>query len=467
MHDEGLPQPGDVFAGKYQIDRVLGRGGMGVVFAARHLQLEENVALKVLLPSLAGDAFTERFMREGRAAARIRGEHVTRVLDVGKDDRGVPYLVMEFLEGEDLASLLQRHGPLPMPMVVDCVVQVCEALAEAHGLGIVHRDLKPANLFLTTRPDGSYAVKVLDFGISKMTSGPGREALTQTSSALGSPLYMSPEQLRSAKHVDARTDIWALGIAMYELLTGTPPFIAQSVPELIVKILEEPTPSLRSLRGDIPEPLSAVAMRALSKRLEDRWSNVAEMATALAPFASPHGVVSVDRVVRIHSRSGVSRREIMSPPSSGQLPVTGPGPGISRPGIGTTGSSISSGFNAPVPSSPRPNRSAIPVIMGAAGLLLLFGSVALITVLKFAGAKPERAAASSVTANVETPAPPPPAPVEPQTAAPVASAAPVVSDAGAPAAEAAPASKRSRSGSPRTTSPHTPAPARTADSRFD
>jgi len=204
---------GDLLAGKYRIDRVLGQGGMGLVLAAFHLELEQPVAVKVLHPELAerGDAAAP-FRREARAAAKIKSEHVVRVLDVGTLDGGGAYMVMEYLEGNDLSEEMQRRGQLPVYETLDFMLQACEAVSEAHIAGIIHRDLKPANLFLSRRPDCSRVAKVLDFGISKSvvpgsTSDP---SLTITSTIMGSPLYMSPEQMRSAKHVDARTDIWSL-----------------------------------------------------------------------------------------------------------------------------------------------------------------------------------------------------------------------------------------------------------------
>ena len=235
---EGLPQPGDVLAGKYRVERVLGSGGMGVVVAAMHLTLQERVALKFLLPEGAKKEETvTRFLREARAAAKIKSEHVARVSDVGTLESGAPYLVMEYLDGSDLSALLRRDGPLPPRDAVEYVLQACEALAEAHAVGIVHRDLKPANLFLARHAGGAPRIKVLDFGISKLTARdpsmpPDDPSMTRTRAWLGSPLYMSPEQMRSARDVDTRTDIWALGVILYELLSGKPPFDGETFPEL-------------------------------------------------------------------------------------------------------------------------------------------------------------------------------------------------------------------------------------------
>ena len=206
-------EQGDVLAGKYRVDRVLGVGGMGVVVAATHLQLEERVALKFMLPEAYGDPdLAARFTREARAAVKLKSEHVARVLDVGTLDTGAPYIVMEYLDGTDLADELHKKGPLPVHEAAEYVLQACDALAEAHALGIVHRDLKPANLFLTRRGDGSPLVKLLDFGISKTSAfNDAGVAMTKTAAMMGSALYMSPEQMTSPKDVDARADVWALG----------------------------------------------------------------------------------------------------------------------------------------------------------------------------------------------------------------------------------------------------------------
>ena len=301
-------QQGDVLAGKYRVDRVLGAGGMGVVVAATHTHLGQRVALKFLLPELAGRPdILARFDREARAAVKIQSEHVARVLDTGVLENGAPYMVMEYLEGSDLAQLIQQRGRLDGQEAIEYVLQACEALAEAHVAGIVHRDLKPANLFLTRRADGSPCVKVLDFGISKATllgDGPAGAPLTQTSAMMGSPKYMSPEQLKSSRDVDARTDIWALGVVLFELLTGETAFQAPTMPELCISILQAPPQPLRHKRPDAPPGVEAVINRCLEKDPARRFASVAELAFALGEFAPPRARVSIERVARILQAHG-------------------------------------------------------------------------------------------------------------------------------------------------------------------
>ncbi|MBV9946445.1 MAG: serine/threonine protein kinase [Myxococcales bacterium] len=298
-------KPGNVLAGKYRVERVLGQGGMGLVVAATHLQLDQMVALKFLLPEAMQSAETlARFSREARAAAKIRSEHVARVIDVGALESGMPYIVMEYLDGADLSGYAAQRGPLPIPEAADLTLQACEGVAEAHALGIVHRDLKPANLFLTRRPDGTPCLKILDFGISKQTTGArAAEAtnfdMTKTGAVMGSPYYMSPEQMRSTRAVDVRTDIWSLGIILYELVAGRVPFDAPSLPHLCAMILTDPLPPLRQFRPDVPPRFEALVLHCLEKAPELRFQSVAELAAAIAEFAPEDASRSVDRVLRL------------------------------------------------------------------------------------------------------------------------------------------------------------------------
>jgi serine/threonine protein kinase len=205
---------GAIVDGKYRIDEVLGRGAMGVVVAATHLQLGERVALKFLRYRARGvnDDFQSRFKREARVSARLKNEHITRVIDVGVWRDAVPYMVMDYLTGSDLRQLVKKNGPLPIAQAIDFTVQICVGISEAHAAGIVHRDLKPSNLFITRRPDGSDLIKILDFGISKWSAEEAEvEELTQTGVVLGSPKYMAPEQLFGSSEVDSRADVWSIG----------------------------------------------------------------------------------------------------------------------------------------------------------------------------------------------------------------------------------------------------------------
>jgi serine/threonine protein kinase len=307
----GVPLAGEVVGGKFVVERVLGIGGMGVVVAAHHTHLDQTVAIKFLRRDAAKDELAvSRFLREARAVSALQSEHVVRVMDAGRLDDGLPYLVMEYLNGLDLDQVLVQRGKLALEEAVEYLLQAMEAVADAHAAGIVHRDLKPSNLFLTARADGSPLVKVLDFGISKAFDATGAKhvSLTATSMTLGSPLYMSPEQVRSSKTVDARTDVWALGIIAYELLAGVQPFEAETVTGLCAKIVaDEPVP-LRSIRPDVPPAFEAVVMRCLEKSAASRYQSVAELAAALRPFASPEGHASVARI----ARTGGSKRAVAS-----------------------------------------------------------------------------------------------------------------------------------------------------------
>jgi eukaryotic-like serine/threonine-protein kinase len=307
-------QEGQVLAGKYRVERVLGVGGMGVVVSALHIQLDERVALKFLLPeALSNSEAVARFAREARAAVKIKSVHVARVSDVGTLETGAPYMVMEFLQGQDLAALLRDRGPVPYPDAVDFVLQAGEAIAEAHALGIVHRDLKPANLFMIIAADGAPCIKVLDFGISKITS-PGSSdpdyGMTKTQAVMGSPLYMSPEQMTSSRAVDGRSDIWAVGTILYELVCGRPPFLGETMPQLCGMILQEAPPPPRQFRPELPEGLEAAILRCLEKDRNRRFANVGELAAALAPFGSRHAARSAERISKVLSTAGISSTEL-------------------------------------------------------------------------------------------------------------------------------------------------------------
>jgi serine/threonine-protein kinase len=276
-----------VIGGKYRVERVLGEGGMGVVVAATHVTLGTKVALKVLrVEAGASPELVARFEREGQAAARLTCEHVARVIDMGKD-RGAPYLVMEMLVGRDLADEIAARGALPVAEAVELVMQASVGLAAAHASGLVHRDIKPANLFVTRRPTGAPVVKVLDFGLSKVENA--HIELTSSATSFGTPQYMSPEQTRSSKHVDARTDQHALALVLFELATGKRAFDAPSPTAVLVDIAVKIAPRARSILREIPQGLDDALARALSKQPDERFADLAAFAAALAPFAGPRG----------------------------------------------------------------------------------------------------------------------------------------------------------------------------------
>jgi eukaryotic-like serine/threonine-protein kinase len=278
---------GQVVDGKYKVDGVLGAGGMGIVVSAMHLTLEEPVALKFMtLGEGRGDTTTRaRFLREAKAARKLTSAHVARVFDVGQLPTGEPFIVMELLRGTDLAKHLKNQGRLSPAETVHHMLEVCDAIREAHALGIIHRDLKPQNMFLAERPGGQSLIKVLDFGIAKsLETSETDPSLTTSQNVVGSPVYMSPEQLRASKHVDGRTDIWSLGVIMFELLTGGLPFAGDSVMELGMRIMTAPAPKVADLRDDVPVGLAEIVGRCLEKDPEARFATATDLATALKRF---------------------------------------------------------------------------------------------------------------------------------------------------------------------------------------
>jgi serine/threonine-protein kinase len=373
---------GGTVADKYRIEAILGEGGMGFVFEATHLQLGHRVALKVLNSAVMSDKeVVERFLREGRALARLSGEHIARVSDVGTLPTSEPYLVMEYLEGRDLARELKERGPLPLAEVVDYIAQTCEALAEAHVRGIVHRDLKPANLFLTQKLDGESCIKVLDFGISKFTQDEGEldsENITVTSSLVGTPKYMSPEQIQDSRNVDSRTDIWGLGTIFYELLTQTRPFAAPSLALVCVKILHEEIPAPSAVKAEIPAAIDGIIARCLKKSPAERFQNVGELVEALVA-TSPNLKSSATRVTRILSKSkniadssgslpGISssQRIVVPPPESSQPLLT---PSNVRNVENAENATLTAATLIEAPSKKK--RTPIMIAAAAGGALLL------------------------------------------------------------------------------------------------
>ena len=399
------PQVGDVLAGKYRIERLLGSGGMGMVVEATHLVLEERVALKFLLPRvLDSPEATARFLREARVAARLNSPHLARVRDVGELDGGVPYIVMDLLVGESLDGLLEREQRLAPARACDVLLQACEALATAHAAGVVHRDLKPGNLFLTRAEDGGLLVKVLDFGISKITvpEADPSSSLTQTQVSMGSPLYMAPEQMRSARSVDHRADLWALGVVLYHCLTGKNPFDADSLPMICAQVLEAEYTPLRERAPELPAALGEIVDRCLRREPEERYPDVVALADALAPHAGEEGPSRAARCRRVLAAASL-------PPGVSTQPS-----GVLRePSAAATGTS----FAGTRPRSAYP-RSAYPRVRGrtlavAAGVAVVAG-LGLVTWLATRGASPV-----AVAPLASAPAPAPLAPRAAAAAAPV------------------------------------------------
>lgn len=279
-------QPGQIIGERYRVGDLLGGGGMGVVQAGTHVLLGTPVAIKVIRSNLKGDnEVVRRFVNEARAAAALKGEHIARVFDVGVLDSGEPYMVMEQLDGVTLDQYIAGRGALTRAEAVDIVLQVCEGLDEAHAAGLVHRDIKPANLFLARRPDERFSVKILDFGIAKRidTTSP---ALTDPGKSVGSPWYMSPEQMLTPSSVDAHADVWSLGVLLFELLTSRLPFEGESIPQVCANVLAAPAPPLSQYRADLGPELDAIVLRCLEKEPVRRFASVRELAQALLPFAS-------------------------------------------------------------------------------------------------------------------------------------------------------------------------------------
>ena len=318
--DRPALEPGAIVAGKYRIDGFLGAGGMGVVLSATHLELDAPVAIKVVRDDFAAnEAVVSRLLFEARAVARMQSVHVVRVLDVARLENGAPYIVMEKLRGGDMATLLEERTAIPVAEAVNYLLQACEGLIEAHGLGIVHRDLKPENLYLARTPEG-VVLKILDFGISKdlgTTLREGRRTtLTKGGAVIGSPSYMAPEQIRAEPNLDARADIWSLGTILFELLTGHCPFEAESVAAMYQKVLYEDPPSLTEVLPGAPSELNTIIQLCLRKDPNDRFQSVLELANAL------RGVVRPAPTQRQREESGIELIAQSHPQRTGvTLPV--------------------------------------------------------------------------------------------------------------------------------------------------
>jgi serine/threonine-protein kinase len=370
----GALEPGTVFADRYIIEAQLGGGSAGVVFSALHADLKQRVAIKWLRDTAPFGV--ERMVREARAALALHSEHIVRVMDVGSDPDGHAYIVMEQLEGGDLGSVLQDRGHFEIEEAVDYVLQACAGIAEAHARGIVHRDLKPSNLFLTTRADGAPLVKVLDFGISKTTEDEDADSsVTGPAEMVGSPRYMSPEQVRGQRNVDHRADIWALGVILYRFISGKAPFGGQGkgISGALASIVIDDPPPLRDLVPEVPAELEAVILRCLAKAPDDRHASAAELAARLAPFGSSDGRAAAARLV--HSIEGMLSSETDT---------------------------------SPPPPMPRPKSQRRLVLVAFAAGMLAVPAVAIVILAHGERAAP--AASQSVSAPA-APAPTPPASV--------------------------------------------------------
>ncbi len=293
--EEAIPVPevGQTLGNGYRVERVIAIGGMGVVLEASQPALGRSVALKLLKKS--GEQRAARLVREARAAAAIQSEHVARVYEVGQLEDGQPFIAMELLRGRTLADHLEHEGRLRLDAAVDIVLEAAIAVAEAHERGIVHRDLKPSNLFLANRPGSAPIVKVLDFGISKVEALE-EPAMTETGTQLGTPVYMAPEQVRESRNADARSDIWALGVVLHELVVGKRPFEAESLPGLGAAIVTDSPRNMRDARPELDSGFEAVVLRCLEKDAVSRYQSVADLARALEPFASPSGKAHAERI---------------------------------------------------------------------------------------------------------------------------------------------------------------------------
>lgn len=314
---------GKLVAGKFRIDRLLGEGGMGVVYAAMHLDLQKPVAIKIIRDELIPrDDVIERMLNEARVAAQLRSDHVAQVLDLGRLETGAPFIVMEYLQGNDLATCLQESGRLAPELAVSYLLQACEAVAEAHAFRIIHRDLKPDNLFVASRADGEPIVKILDFGISKDISVARTATLRNPNLLIGSPQYMSPEAMRVGSKVEPATDIWSLGAVLYELLTGVQPFHADSVPEVCLRVLHDEPRPICEVCPDVSLELAEIVHRCLRKDPRERWQDVAELSRALAPHGPAGSVDLAERTARIACGVRLKPRSAATPvePISHHLP---------------------------------------------------------------------------------------------------------------------------------------------------
>jgi serine/threonine protein kinase len=448
----GLPiAAGDVLLKKYRVERLIGEGGTGIVLAATHVQLEQRVAIKFLRRALDTDELRTRFEREARATGKIESDHVVLVLDAGALDDGAPYMVMEYLEGRDLARILKEDGPLPVEQAVDCMLQVCEALRLAHAAGIVHRDLKPANLFLTRRAsDGGVHMKVVDFGISKildrkLTNDGKPHEVTSAYTVLGSPRYMAPEQLKSSRDVDGRADLWSVGAVLFQLVTGRHAFDAESNVRATVAVLADEPQKLCDLAPHAPRELEAVVARCFEKDVTRRFQTASELAEALRPFASERVKDSLDRIQVANDASNLQIAVGIAPASRQQSSpalalALAPGARdatterkIRLPAANALDVGGVQGFERPVtPSSVNEGSSKLGVIGLAVGVLVIVAGAFLafrVVTAREARLDAARAAAAPAPKSVD---PPSAQVVQPPPKAVVSTSSSVVSSGRAP-----------------------------------
>jgi eukaryotic-like serine/threonine-protein kinase len=339
--------PGAVILGKYRVERIIGEGGMGFVVEATHLALGHHVAIKILRNERKDKELVARFEREADIASRLKSEHIARVSDAGKTALGEPFLVMELLEGRTLDEEIKARGPLPLLETIDFTMQACRGIGDAHAAGLVHRDIKPANLFVTRRRDGTPVIKVLDFGLTKAPDDAAVTALTSTTTTFGTPQYMSPEQIRSAKFVDARTDQHALGCVLYECLVGKAAYDAETLTALAVQIATRMPEPASSRRPELPAALDAVIFRALAKEPVDRFADLAGFALALVPFGGPNApeaARAVAEVLRPGSPEAMPGGEM---PPSARAEAFSLGSAAEAPGV--------RGWSEVMPSRPHPS----------------------------------------------------------------------------------------------------------------
>jgi serine/threonine protein kinase len=398
-----LPSPGEVVLGRLRVLAPRGNGAMGVLFEAFDEARGHKVALKVLRPEIADlPGVALRMSREGLAMSLVDDPHLVRIYDVGRTELGLPFLSMEWLDGADLGKILAGAGRVPVPTAVRWIRQACEGLAQAHARGIVHRDVKPENLFLAAGPNGEPVLKVIDFGVSKVDGA--AVSLTQTHASIGTPLYMSPEQIRALRDVDARADVWALGVVLFELLAGHPPFDGESAESVIAAIVTDAPKNLATV-VDVPAGLADVISRALAKDRSQRFATVQELAQALLPFESAELEPAPTLVTELPPDFDFSR-ELGSPPTPLiDRPTAEPAPLVEALGsaralpfaaapsaVASEKAPVSQARAAPVPASTPSKRG---VVFAAAGLLLAGAVVSILIVLGLERRSPRTVASSA------------------------------------------------------------------------